>query len=674
MAANNTLKERVQKLRDLINKYRYQYHVLNKLEISEGALDSLKYELKKLEDEHPELITSDSPTQRVEGKALSKFKKVEHSSRMLSLEDAFSEDDMQNWEKRLLKILPKEKFEYFAELKFDGLALSLVYENGVLARGATRGDGRVGEDITPNVRTMESIPLRLETHGKISAHTKKVLEQSRIEVRGEAIIAKKSLEILNREQEKKGGKIYANSRNLAAGSLRQLDPALVARRKIEFFAYDLLVEGAPPKHSEEHEVLHELGFKTDPFAKIGKSIGDIFRIYQEVVEKREKFAYEIDGLVVCLNQNALYERAGVVGKAPRGATAYKFAPKEATTIVEDIVVQVGRTGVLTPVAHLRPVGIGGVTVSRATLHNEDEIRRLGVKIGDTVVVGRAGDVIPDVKKVLTELRTGKEKEFRMPRECPVCGEAVSKDKGGVATRCVNKNCRSLKREGLYYFVGKNGFDIDGLGPKTIDVLLDQGLIQDAADLFDLQEGDIAPLERFGEKSAENIIRALAKSKRVELPRFLTALGVLHVGEETARDLAEHFGNLERIMDADEARILEVKNVGEVMARSIVKYFHDKHNRRFIEKLKQKGIAVGKSKKRAPGKLTGKTFVFTGELETLGRDAAKNLVRELGGEATESVSKKTNYVVVGADPGSKHEKAQKLGVTILTEQQFLKMIG
>ncbi|MBI4121614.1 MAG: NAD-dependent DNA ligase LigA [Candidatus Ryanbacteria bacterium] len=669
-----TAKQRARKLRELINKYRYQYHVLNKLEISEDALDQLKHELKILEDKYPALITPDSPTQRVAGKALSKFKKVEHGHPMLSLEDAFSEDEMREWEARLKKQLPARHFEYFAELKLDGLALSLVYKNGVLARGSTRGDGRVGEDITANVRTIESIPLVLGVlgHRMSTGHAMSIAGE--VEVRGEALISKKGLEQINRAQKKKGEKIYANARNLAAGSLRQLDPRIVAERKLEFFAYDLLAKGDPWQHGEKHALAHELGFKTDPFAKVCETLEGVFAFHKKIVREREKFPYETDGIVVTVNDSLLFERAGVVGKAPRGAVAYKFAPREATTKILGIQVQVGRTGVLTPVAHLEPVNVGGVTISRATLHNEDEIKRLGVKIGDTVIVGRAGDVIPDIKRALTELRTGKERDFHMPRHCPVCDAKVERDDGGVLVKCVNKKCPSRKREVIYHFVSKHAFDIDGLGPKTINVLLDQGLIQDAADLYDLKEGDIAPLERFGEKSAANIISAIARSKKVTLPRFLIALSILHVGAETALDLAEHFGSLEAIANASLEEITAVKNIGEVVAKSIFDYFHDAYSQKFLVKLKKAGVEVARQAKRKPGKLMGQSFVFTGELESMSRDAAKARVRALGGEASETVSRNTSYVVAGASPGSKYAKAQKLGVTILTEKDFLKLIG
>lgn len=672
---------RAAKLRKLISRYRYQYHVQNKLEISESALDALKYELKKLEDRYPELITPDSPTQRVAGKALAKFKKVKHLTPMLSLEDAFSEDDMRAWGARIEKLLGSRYHTYFAELKLDGLALALRYKNGLLVLGTTRGDGAVGENITVNIRTIESIPLKLEDHRRLRspvAHVHDILKAEMVEVRGEAIISKKALAEINRAQKRKGEKIYANARNLAAGSLRQLDPRVVTKRKLEFIAYDLIVGGLagetdPALHSEGHDILRAIGFKTDPYAAVCETTNEVLRFHTKIEKLRDKFPYEIDGVVVAINENELFRELGVVGKAPRGAIAYKFAPREAVTVVDEIAVQVGRTGVLTPVAHLVPVNVGGVMISRATLHNEDEIRRLGVKIGDRVIVGRAGDVIPDVRKVLGGLRTGKEKDFHMPRHCPVCGTVVVKDAGGVMVRCINKNCPSKKREALYHFVGKNAFDIDGLGPKTINVLLDQGLIQDAADLFELQEGDIAVLERFGEKSAKNIIEAISRAKKITLPRFIVALSILHVGEETARDLASHFGSLEHLMQADREEILRVRNIGDVVASSIVNFFKDSYTRRYIEKLKHVGVEVSHEKKKKPGMLAGLSFVFTGELESMNRENAKARVRTRGGEVSESVSRLTSYVVAGSSPGSKYARAQKLGVRILDEKEFLKII-
>ncbi len=678
MVTKQEAKERIEKLKKLINKYRYEYHVLNKLEISEEALDSLKHELKKLEDEFPNLITFDSPTQRVAGEPLKEFKKIKHKNPMISLEDVFSEEEFAEWAVRIKKLAPNDNFEYYAEPKFDGLALSIVYKNGVLFYAATRGNGEVGEDVTQNVRTIESIPLVLELHGKINSSAKNLLERflkkGRIEVRGEAIITKKNFIEINKEQKKQRLPTYANSRNLAAGSLRQLDPKITFSRKLDFFAYDLLGPLDNDYHSNEHMSLRALGFKTGgEIEMVCESETNVFSLYRKIEEKRETLPYNIDGVVIAVNSNELFKKLGVRGKAPRGAIAFKFAPKEATTVVENILIQVGRTGALTPVAVLKPVDISGVTVSRATLHNQDEIERLSLKIGDSVIVGRAGDVIPDIIKVLKELRTGKEKEFHMPKACPVCGKQVAKiQKGGVGLYCINKNCPARHRENLYHFVSRKAFDIDGLGPKILNALLDNSLIQDAPDLFDLKEGDIAPLERFGEKSAKNLIEAINKSKKITLARFIYALGILHVGEETANDLAECLGSLERVEYSSLEEFNKMSNIGGVIAQSIHDWFRDQHNKNLLKKL-LKYVEIKNPSRRAPGKLKNKTFVFTGEMEGVSRDEAKSKVRELGGDPSETVSKNTNYVVAGANPGSKYARAQKLGVKIINEKEFLKLI-
>lgn len=655
-------KERIEKLKKLIDKYRYQYHVLNKLEISEEALDSLKHELKKLEDEFPELVTPDSPTQRVAGKPLKEFKKIRHQTKMMSLEDVFSEEEFSDWLERIKKFAPRDTFRFYAEPKFDGLALSIVYEDGILKYAATRGDGQVGEDVTQNVRTIESVPLRIS-------------QKARVEARGEAIITKKNFDAINREQKKKGLHVYANSRNLAAGSLRQLDPKITSLRRLDFFAYDLIIGTLDvlKLHSEEHKVLRDLGFKTG--GDLEKRCGnteDVCKHYKKIVKRREKLPYNIDGLVVSVDSNELYKKLGAVGKAPRGAIAFKFSPKEATTKVEDIIVQVGRTGALTPVAVLRPVEIGGVTVSRATLHNEDEIKRLWLKIGDSVIVGRAGDVIPDIRKVLKELRTGHEREFHMPKHCPVCKKPIKKKEGEVQAKCVNKVCPARHRENLYHFVSRKAFNIDGLGPQILNAFLDNGLIQDAADIFELKEGDIAPLERFGEKSAENLVEAIKNSRKISLARFLYALGILHVGEETAIDLANHFGNLEKLEHAQKENLESIPNVGGVMAESVYGWFREERNKNFLKKL-LRYVEIENPKKKKPGKLAGKTFVFTGEMESMSRDEAKTKVRDLGGDPSETVSKNTDYVVAGSNPGSKYDKAKKLGVKIINEKEFLKLI-
>lgn len=515
------VKERILHLKKAINKYRYERLVLNREGISPEAEDALKKELFDLEMQFPDLITPDSPTQRVGGKPLKQFVKVHHEQPMLSFNDAFTEDDVKSWLERLSNYLGRKvEGPFYAELKLDGLAIELMYENGVLVRGATRGDGKVGEDVTQNLKTIEAIPLRIEPADPTIKIPKRLI------LRGEIFITKKEFQRANKEQEKRGGKVFANPRNMAAGSVRQLDPKVAASRKLDSFEYDIVMGFDEYKHSQEHETLRRLGLKTNPDNKSCRSIKDVLEFHDYWARHREKLPYEIDGIVVLLDDNKLFETAGVIGKAPRAAIAYKFSPREATTVVEAIDVQVGRTGALTPVAVMRPVNVGGVTITHATLHNADEIKRLGLKIGDTVVVSRAGDVIPQVTRVLKELRTGKEKEFKMPSKCPVDGSKVARD--GVIYRCSNPNCGARHRETLYHFTSRLAFDIVGLGPKIIDRLLDEGLIADAADLFSLQEGDIASLERFGEKSAVNLIKAIQSKMKIPFSRFIYALGIQHV--------------------------------------------------------------------------------------------------------------------------------------------------
>ncbi len=673
-------KERIGKLRKAINRYRYAYHVLNKSEISDEALDTLKKELFDLEMQFPDLIAPDSPTQRVAGKPLPEFKKVAHESRMNSLNDAFSEADVKDWLQRLENYLGgKIGQEYYCDLKMDGLAVELVYENGFLVQGSTRGDGMVGEDITQNLKTIEAIPLRLEDG-----------PPKHLIVRGEVFLNKKEFARINREQEKKGEKVYANPRNLVAGSVRQLDPKITASRKLYFYAYGIKGAGAEylkefPTHAAEYQKLKEYGVAPNPDGRVVRSLDEVFKFHQEIGKKREKLAYEIDGIVVVVNDNKIYERAGIIGKAPRAGVAYKFSPKEATTIVENIQVQVGRTGALTPVAVLKPVEVGGVTITHATLHNADEIGRLGLKIGDTVIVSRAGDVIPQITKVLAELRTGKEKTFHMPEKCPVDGSKVVRD--GVAYRCSNKNCGARQRESLYHFVSGNAFNMEGLGPKILDRFLDEGLINDPADIFTVRKGDVAALERFGEKSAENIVAEIEARKKISLDKFIYSLGIIHVGEETARLLAQRIvvsskkqvvrpvEVLEIFEKMKEEDLQEIKDIGPAVAKSIAEYFADKRHRELIRKFDKVGVILEtKELKPKSQKLQGKTFVLTGTMEGMSREEAKEKIRQLGGETSESVSGKTSYVVAGAEPGSKLDKAQKLGVKVLDEKEFKSLLS
>ncbi|RLC39631.1 MAG: NAD-dependent DNA ligase LigA [Candidatus Nealsonbacteria bacterium] len=681
-------KERIEKLKKLINYHRYLYHVLDRQEISESALDSLKKELFDLEQKYPEFRTPDSPTQRVGGKPLEKFEKVRHGTPMLSFNDAFSEKDMEDWEERIKKLLSKEetkKLEYFCELKFDGLAIELIYENGILKTGATRGDGIIGEDVTQNLKTIEAIPLKLrekkevikdlekEELKEIAQFIKKKGMKS-VVVRGEALISKKEFARINKIQEKKGLPKYANPRNIAAGSVRQLDPKVTASRHLDAYVYDLISDLGQKTHQQEHQILKILGFKTHKDSKLCKNLKEVFQYHKFWQKKRDTLPFEIDGLVVQVNDNEIFEKLGVVGKAPRGAIAYKFPLKQAETIVEDIKVQVGRTGAVTPVAHLKPVEVGGVTITRATLHNEDEIKRLGVKIGDTVIVGRAGDVIPEVVKVLKELRTGKEKEFKMPKVCPVCGERLVRPEGEAIWRCPNPNCQARQRRYLYHFVSKGAFDIEGLGPKIIDQLLDESLISDPCDIFELKEGDLIPLERFAEKSAKNLIQAIQSKKEISLARFIYALGIPGVGEETAQDLAEYFGSLDKLKKATLEELLAIKDIGPETANSIYSFFREKRNLLLLKRLLKAGVKIISPPKTKISKtLEGKTFVFTGGLKRFTREEAKEKVRQLGGEVSESVSKKTDFVVVGENPGSKLQKAKKLGVKTISEEEFLELL-
>lgn len=684
------VQSRIESLKKEINHHRYLYHALDRQEISDAALDSLKHELFRLEEQFPQFRTLDSPTQRVGGRPLAKFKKVRHAVPMLSLEDVFSETEIQEWDTRIRKLLPRSSFDYFAELKIDGFAVSLVYDDGIFAEGSTRGDGAVGEDVTENLKTIEAIPLSLATEdtvtrssirsvsfGKLRHRLLPFLKHlpKRIEVRGEVYMPKKVFLAVNAEQRKKRLPEFANPRNIAAGSVRQLDPKITASRKLDFLAYDLVTDLGQSTHEEEHALLSLFGFKTVGYADRADSLKDIERFWKDIHAKREKLPYLIDGIVVQVNQGALFERLGVVGKAPRGAVAYKFPAEEVTTAVEDIIVQVGRTGVLTPVAVLKPVSIGGVTVSRATLHNMDEIERLGVRIGDTVTVVRAGDVIPKISGVLKRLRPKGARRFHIPVHCPICGARVLRAEDEVAFRCSNSRCAAVQREKLYHFVSKHALDIQGLGPKILDALLENGLIRSAPDLFLLKKEDIEPLERFGEKSAENLVAAIQKKKKIPLARLMYALGIAHVGEETARDLAEHFRSLEKLEDADLAELEKIRDIGGVVAESIRTWFEDSKNKEMLKRFHEVGLrAVAPAASPLSSRLRGKTFVLTGTLERLTRDEAKEKIRAQGGAVTESVSKNTDYVVVGAEPGSKFEKAKKLGVRIIDEKEFLKLFG
>jgi len=690
---------RIARLRKTIDHHRYLYHVLDRQEISDSALDSLKKELFDLENRFPRLITPDSPTQRIGGKPLKEFQKVHHTARMTSFNDAFSEEDMEAWLERLENYLGKTPRAsrlaplFYCELKIDGLAIELEYKDGVFFRGSTRGDGITGEDVTQNLRTVEAIPLRILPAGEIKENLKALdlnpdrynLTPDRLVVRGEVFLTKKEFARINAEQGGKGAKLYANPRNIAAGSVRQLDPKVTASRRLDSFEYDIVTDIGQTCHEEVHKILKAFGFKTNPNNRPAKDMKEVFEFRDYWAKHRERLDYEIDGTVAIVNDNAVFARAGIIGKAPRGAIAYKFSPREATTIVDDIKVQVGRTGALTPVAVMRPVSVGGIVITHATLHNADEIARLGLKIGDTVIVSRAGDVIPQITKVLTDLRTGREKTFHMPERCPVDGSKVIRD--GAIHRCSSKTCAARHREYLYHFVSRGAFNIDGLGPKIIDRFLDEGLISDAADIFTLEKGDIAALEQFGEKSAENIVSEIAAKKKLPLAQFLYSLGIFHVGEETAATLAKYsdistFRNgevkiedvMKKFRDISLENLQKVPDIGPKVAQSIYDWFHDPKNGEFLDRLARAGvIVIGETHGAKSEKLAGKTFVLTGTLTSLDREAAKEKIRALGGDVSESVSAKTDYVVVGVEPGSKYEKAKRLGVKILDEKEFLGMV-
>ena len=662
MEAPKDVPERIKKLREAINKYRYDYHVLDRETISASALDALKHELASLEEECPELITPDSPTQRVAGRPLPEFKKIKHVVQQWSFNDAFEPEEMRAFDERVRKGTGG-KTSYVCELKIDGLKIVLTYKKGLLITAATRGDGEVGEDVTMNVRTIESVPLSLTAPVDII-------------VEGEVWLGKKELARINKEREKNGEQVFANPRNAAAGSIRQLDPRVAAARKLDTFIYDIARAGTlPDTQYKELEYLKELGFKVNQEAKEVGDIEGAIAYWKHWRDKKDKQDYLIDGVVIKVNERRNQEILGYTGKAPRFGIAFKFPAEQVTTILEDIHFQVGRTGVVTPVAHLRPVNVAGVVVSRATLHNEDQIKRLDVRVGDTVVIQRAGDVIPEVVQVVPELRPKGAKKFEWPDKIAACGGDGSMERvpGMAAWRCVDKNSAIMQRRKFYHFVGKGAFDIEGCGPKTIDQLLDEGLIETYADLFTLTEGDLDGLEGFAELAAKNLVDGVRARKKISLDRFLIALSIDHVGEETARVLASEFGTLTKIQQASEEDLQKVEGVGDIVARSVSEWFENKNNKKILAELLEQ-VAVLKAARRKAGKLTKQSFVITGTLHAMSREEAEAKVRALGGSTPGSVSKKTTYVVVGDNPGSKAEKAKKLGVKTLSETELLRLIS
>jgi DNA ligase (NAD+) len=665
-----SVRKEVEALREKLRHHEYQYYVLDEPEISDAAYDGLMEELKALEAAHPQLITPDSPTVRVGGTPRDGFQKVQHARAMLSLDNAFSYDALRDFDRRVREGIGKEKIEYIAEHKFDGLSISLQYAGGKLVRGVTRGDGTTGEDVTPNVKTIRSVPLQVE-----AAILKKAKLPADFEVRGEVLMTRKAFEELNRQQELTGGKIFVNARNSAAGAVRVLDPSITAARRLDFFAYYLFVDGKVPfpKHSESLLALKQLRFRASDDWKLCNGIEAVTAYCDDWDAKREKLPYEIDGVVIKVNSTGIQNELGFTSKAPRWAIAYKYPARQETTVVNDIRVNVGRTGALTPVAFLEPVQVGGVTVSRSTLHNMDEVARLGVQIGDTVLIERAGEVIPHVLKVVKE---GKDRRpFVMPTKCPECGSAIHHVEGEVAYRCVNAACPAKRKESLLHFASRHAMNIDGLGDKIVDQLVEKGLVKDVADLYTLTEGEVAGLERMAEKSAQNLLAEIQGSKKSSLARLIYALGIFSVGERTGQLLAEHFSSLEELAAAKEEQLEAVHEVGPKVAASIVEFFSEPANRQLIKKLNKVGVHPTAEKREVKSdKFAGKSFVFTGGLANRSREEAGELVQQHGGKISGSVSKKTDYVVVGTDPGSKYDKAKELGVTILTETEFEKLIS
>ncbi len=665
--SSSAIEKKVESLREKIRRHEHLYYVLDAPEITDAEFDALMNELKRLEAEHPQLIMPDSPTQRVGGKPREGFVKAKHSSPMLSLDNAYSEEELRDWERRVHELSGRTDVEYMCELKLDGMSLALMYGGGQLERGITRGDGSVGEDVTLNVRTVRSVPLSVSKE-----KLKKAGIPADFEVRGEMLMPIAAFRKLNEERERQGLATFANPRNFTAGTVRQLEPSITAQRRMDYFAYMLLKDGRTyfDRQSKAMDALEAAGFKVNPNRKLAKSLDDVWKFIQSWEGKRESLPYEIDGIVVKVDRTALQDELGFTGKAPRWAIAYKFAARGAVTLVEDIKPQVGRTGKLTPVAWLKPVPIGGTMVSRATLHNMDFVDELGVKIGDWVEVERGGDVIPKVVKVVEDKDHPRgHKSFEMPEHCPVCGGNVVRTEGEADHRCVNANCPAKLQGTILHFASRHVMDIDGLGEALVNQLTERGMVKNVADLYRLTKDDLLKLERMGDKSAENVLGEIEASKKLPLERVIYGLGIRFVGERTAQFLSEHFGSLDAIMKASAEELEEVNEVGPRIAESIVEFFGDKHNRKLVEDLRVAKLTFTGQKKEKGTKLAGKTFVLTGTLVRHTRDEAKKMIEDAGGRVSGSVSKKTDYVVAGADAGSKLDKARELGVSVIGEEEL-----
>ncbi|MGB9814264.1 MAG: NAD-dependent DNA ligase LigA [Thermovenabulum sp.] len=661
--------KRIIELRELINYHNKQYYVYDSPVISDAEFDKLMKELEKLEKEFPEFITPDSPTQRVGGEPLSSFAQVVHRVPMMSLSNAYTKEDLLDFKRRVEEVVGPD-VEYVVELKIDGLAVSITYEDGIFTRAATRGDGEVGEDVTQNVKTIKSVPLKLDfPEGK----RPKILE-----VRGEVYLPKEDFKKLNEEREEEGLPLFANPRNAAAGSLRQLDPKITAKRPLNIFLYGIgYYEGIEfTTHFEILKFFEEVGLRVNPYAKLFSNFSDAIDYCMSFIEKRHELPYEIDGMVIKVNSLEMQRKLGNTAKSPRWAIAFKFPAEQKETIIEDIIVRVGRTGVLTPTAILKPVKIAGSTVSKATLHNEDYIKEKDIRIGDTVIIEKAGDIIPEVVRSLKEKRTGKEKEFKMPETCPECGGKVIRFPGEAAYRCTNVSCPAQVRRSIEHFVSRDAMDIRGLGPAIVNALLSNGIIKDAADLYYLKREDLLPLERMGEKSVANLLKAIEESKNRPLERLIYALGIPFIGSKAASILAEHYKSIDELMNASFEELIKIPEIGEKMAQSIVAFFKNEGVKKFIEKLKKAGVNTAGEieNKNKDGILKGLSFVVTGTLKNYTRNEVKELIESLGGKVSESVSKKTDYLIVGEEPGSKLKKAQSLGIKIINEEEFLKLIN
>ena len=663
--------KKIEALREKIRHHEYRYYVLDDPEISDADFDKLMNELKSLEAGHPELIVPDSPTQRVGGKPREGFVKARHSSPMLSLDNAYSEEELRDWERRVHELSGRTDLEYLCELKLDGMSLALRYRDGRLERGITRGDGSVGEDVTANVRTVRSIPLVIAKD-----RLKKAGMPDDFEVRGEMIMPIAAFRKLNEERKRQGLPVFANPRNFTAGTVRQLEPSITAQRRMDFFAYVLLREGQTllDRQSKTMDTLEAAGFKVNPNRELAKNLEEVWKFIQSWEAKRESLPYEIDGIVVKVDLTAWQRELGFTGKVPRWAIAFKYAARGAVTQIENVVPQVGRTGKLTPVAWLKPVPIGGTTVSRATLHNLDEIERLGARIGDWVEVERGGDVIPKVVKVVDDGEHPRgHKQFEMPEHCPVCGGNVVRTPGEADHRCVNANCPAKLQGTILHFASRHIMDIDGLGEALVNQLTERGLVRNVADLYRLTKDDLLQLERMGDKSAENVLAEIKASRSLPLERVIDGLGIRFVGERTAQFLAEHFGSLDAIMGAGTEELEEVNEVGPRIAESIAEFFAEEHNRKLVNDLRKAGLTFTGQKKEKGTKLVGKTFVLTGTLTRHTRDEAKKMIEDAGGRVSGSVSKKTDYVVAGNDAGSKLDKARGLGVSVIGEEELEALI-